>query len=88
MIEEKAATLWTGPGEWFVRILRKRRRVRMSEFDIQSIVNQINGCTDDEKRLILSQIVQHDIDLLMEAVIFEIRRLKQVEDNGKRLFGV
>lgn len=28
MIEEKAATLWTGPEEWFVRILRKNRRKR------------------------------------------------------------
>lgn len=60
----------------------------MSEFDIQSIVEQINGCTEDEKRVILSQIAEKDICLLMEAVILEIGRLKQVEENGKKLFGI
>ena len=60
----------------------------MSELDIQSIVNQINGCTEDEKRVILSQIAENDICLLVEAIILEIGRLKQVEANGKKLFGV
>ena len=60
----------------------------MSELDIQSIVNQINGCTEDEKRLILSQIAENDICLLVEAIILEIGRLKSVEEKGKRLFGV
>ena len=61
---------------------------KMSDLDIQSIVNQIAGCTDDEKRLILSQVAQNNIDMLLEAIGFEIDRLKQVEENGKRIFGV
>ena len=60
----------------------------MSELDVQTIVNKINGCSADEKRLILTQIAQNDICLLHEAVICEIERLKKVEENGKRLFGV
>ena len=60
----------------------------MSELDIQTIVNQINGCSADEKRLVLSQIAEKNIDLLMEAIGFEIKRLKQVEENGRRLFSV
>ena len=60
----------------------------MSELDIQSILNQINRCTEEEKKIILSQIAEKDINLLMEAVFFETLRLKQVEENGKRLFSV
>lgn len=58
----------------------------MSELDIQSIVNQINGCTEDEKRVILSQIAENDICLLVEAVILEIGRLKTVEERLKGIF--
>ena len=76
----------TVPEEWLARILRKRRRVRMSEFDIQSLVNQINGCTDDEKRVILTQIAVKDIALLIEAIILEIGRLKTVEEKLKGIF--
>lgn len=85
-MREKAAMCVTVPEEWFVRILRKRRRVRMSEFEIQSIVNQINGCTDDEKRVILTQIAVKDIALLIEAIILEIGRLKTVEEKLKGIF--
>lgn len=58
----------------------------MSEFDIQSLVNQINGCTDDEKRVILTQIAEKDISLLIEAIILEIVRLKTVEEKLKGIF--
>ena len=39
----------------------------MSELDLQSLVNQINGCTENEKRIILSQLAKNDIYLLIES---------------------
>ena len=48
----------------------------MSEFDFQSLVNQINGCTENEKRIILSELAKNDIYLLLEAISIEIETLK------------
>ena len=48
----------------------------MSELDFQSLVNQINGCTENEKRIILSQLAKNDVYLLIEAISMEIETLK------------
>lgn len=60
----------------------------MCDLEMEDLINKINACTEDEKKVILSQIAEKDINLLMEAVFFETLRLKQVEENGKRLFSV
>ena len=58
----------------------------MSELDFQSLVNQINGCTENEKRIILSQLAKNDVYLLIEAISIEIETLKQLEADMKNLF--
>ena len=58
----------------------------MSEFDFQSLVNQINGCTENEKRIILSELAKNDIYLLLEAISIEIETLKRLEADMQSLF--
>ena len=58
----------------------------MSELDFQSLVNQINGCTENEKRIILSELAKNDIYLLIEAISMEIETLKKLEADMKNLF--
>lgn len=58
----------------------------MSELDLQSLVNQINGCTENEKRTILSELAKNDIYLLIEAISMEIGTLKKLEEDMKNLF--
>ena len=57
----------------------------MSELDFQSLVNQINGCTENEKRTILSELAKNDIYLLIEAISMEIETLKKLEADMKNL---
>lgn len=57
----------------------------MCELEMEDLVNKINACTEEEKRLILSQI---DIEVLWDAVAVEITKLKSVVENGKKLFGI
>lgn len=57
----------------------------MSELDFQSLVNQINGCTENEKRIILSQLAKNDVYLLIEAIGIEIETLKKLEEDMKNL---
>lgn len=71
--------------EWFVKILRKRRIQKMCELEMEDLINKIKACTEEEKRLILSQL---DIEMLWDAVASEIARLKYLEENGKKLFGI
>ena len=58
----------------------------MSELDFESLVNQVNGCTENEKRTILSQLAKNDIYLLIEAISMEIETLKKLEEDMKNLF--
>lgn len=57
----------------------------MSELGMEDLINKVKACTEEEKKLILRQI---DIELLLDVIAVEITRLKTVEENGKRLFGV
>lgn len=57
----------------------------MCDLEMEDLVNKINACTEEEKRLILSQI---DIEVLWDAVAVEITKLKSVVENGKKLFGI
>ena len=57
----------------------------MCDLGMEDLINKINGCTEEEKKLILKQI---DIELLWDVIAVEITRLKSVEEKGKRLFGV
>ena len=57
----------------------------MSELGMEDLINKVRACTEEEKRLILNQM---DIELLWDVIAVEITRLKSVEENGKRLFGV
>lgn len=82
---EKAATLWTGPEGCVARIIEQRGRSKMCGLEMEDLINKIKACTEEEKKLILSQI---DIEILWDTVATEITRLKTVEENGKRLFGV
>ena len=58
----------------------------MSELDLESLVNQINGCGENEKRIILSQLAKNEIYLLIEAITNEIDTLKKLEQDMKKLF--
>lgn len=58
---------------------------QMCDLEMEDLVNKINACTEEEKRLILSQI---DIEVLWDAVAVEITKLKSVVENGKKLFGI
>lgn len=57
----------------------------MSELGMEDLINKVKACTEEEKLLILEQM---DIELLWDVIAVEITRLKTVEENGKRLFGV
>ena len=57
----------------------------MSELDFQSLVNQINGCTENEKRIILSELAKNEFYLLIEAIGIEIETLKKLEADMKNL---
>lgn len=57
----------------------------MCDLGKEDLINIVKGCTEEEKRLILSQI---DIELLWDVIAVEIKRLKSVEEKGKELFGV
>lgn len=57
----------------------------MCGLEMEDLINKVKACTEEEQRLILSQL---DIELLWDTVATEITRLKSVEQNGKRLFGV
>ena len=57
----------------------------MCDLGKEDLINIVKGYTEEEKRLILSQI---DIELLWDVIAVEIKRLKSVEEKGKELFGV
>ena len=57
----------------------------MCDLGMEDLINKINGCTEEEKKLILKHM---DIELLWDVIAVEITRLKSVEEKGKRLFGV
>ena len=52
---------------------------------MEDLINKVKACTEAEKRLILEQM---DVELLWDVIAVEITRLKSVEENGKKLFGV
>lgn len=60
---------------------------QMCELEMEDLINKINACTEDEKRVILSQIAEKDIVLFMEAIILEIGRLKTLEEKLKGILG-
>lgn len=66
----------------------ERKSKYMCELEMEDLVNKINACTEDEKRVILSQIAGKNITLFIEAIILEIGRLKTVEEKLKGIFGV
>ena len=55
----------------------------MCDLEMEDLINKINACTEDEKRVILSQIAGKNIALFIEAIILEIGRLKTVEEKLK-----
>ena len=57
----------------------------MCDLGMEDLINKVKACTEEEKRLILEQM---DVELLWDVIAVEITRLRTVEENGKRLFGV
>lgn len=58
----------------------------MSELEVQSLVREISGCNESEKKLILSYLAKNDIHLLIEAIVTEIEELKKLEEDMQNLF--
>ena len=73
MIEEKAATLWTGPEEWFVRILRKRRVRRMCDLEKQKLLEYGHALTGEQKAVIIQSFQ-------MSVIANELVRRDMVKD--------
>lgn len=73
------------PRGMVVRILRKRRERKMCDLGMQDLINRVNGCSEEEKLIILEQF---DIKELLAAVDRKVEVLTSVVENGKILFGV
>ena len=56
----------------------------MCGLEMEDLINKIKACTEEEKKLILSQL---DVELLWDAVATELTRLKAVEEKLKGIFG-
>lgn len=56
----------------------------MCELEIEDLVNKTKACTEEEKKLILSQM---DVELLWDVVATELTRLKSVEQRLKGILG-
>ena len=55
----------------------------MSEISLQRHVNELKGCTEDELLQILSYV---DVEILVKAVLNDIRQSHTLIDNMQNLF--
>ena len=57
----------------------------MSENGFERLANELRTCKKEELLQILGTV---DVEILLEVVSNEIKRFKQLEENGKRIFSV
>lgn len=57
----------------------------MSENGFERLANELRTCKKEELLQVLGTV---DVEILLEVVSNEIKRFKQLEENGKRIFSV